>query len=314
MNRPILIAIILYLCLFNGAFASFKIDKLTHSLENIEYIEKTDFRSESVNTRVRFIVIHYTSSNWEQSLKILTKADYEVSSHYLIPESFDKSYKEDDLFVYKIVDENDRAWHAGESNWQGRSHINDQSIGIELVNNSECYYQPNNKKLNYKENYICSFYDYDPKQIQLLIKAIKPMLERHDEIKPTHIIGHSDIAPNRKYDPGPRFPWYTLYQNGIGAWYDKETVDKYWRQFTTTKMPSTIDIQCALRKYGYKVDLTGIEDEQTYSVVRAFHYHFQSWNNKGDIDVGTVSTLWALLEKYRPDVLDNNSKIACLED
>ena len=283
MNRSILISIISYLCFFNGAFASFQMDKLSHSLESIEYIEKTDFRSESVNTRVRFIVIHYTSSNWEQSLKILTKADYEVSSHYLIPESFDESYKEDDLFVYKIVDENDRAWHAGESNWQGRSHINDQSIGIELVNNSECYYQPNNKKLNYKENYICSFYDYDPKQIQLLIKAIKPMLERHDEIKPTHIIGHSDIAPNRKYDPGPRFPWYTLYQNGIGAWYDNETVDKYWRQFTTTKMPSTLDIQCALRKYGYEVDLTGTEDEQTYAVVRAFHYHFQSWNNKGDI-------------------------------
>ena len=92
MNRSILISIISYLCFFNGAFASFQMDKLSHSLESIEYIEKTDFRSESVNTRVRFIVIHYTSSNWEQSLKILTKADYEVSSHYLIPESFDESY------------------------------------------------------------------------------------------------------------------------------------------------------------------------------------------------------------------------------
>jgi N-acetyl-anhydromuramyl-L-alanine amidase AmpD len=314
MNAFKFIPIVLFLIFFNNEFSFSQVEKLNHSLKDLEYIEKTTYSSESVNTRIRFVVIHYTSTNWEQSLKILTKADYEVSSHYLIPESFDETYKEKNLYVYKIVDENDRAWHAGESSWQGRNHINDQSIGIELVNNSECYYQPDNKELNYKENYLCSFYDYDPKQIQLLIKTIKPMLKRHDEIKPTHIIGHSDIAPNRKYDPGPRFPWFTLYQNGIGAWYDNEIVDKYWQEFTTIKMPIILDIQCALKSYGYKINLTGIEDKQTDAVVRSFHYHFRPWDTKGDIDVGTASTLWALLEKYMPNVIDANSKIICVKE
>ena len=89
------------------------------------------------NSRVRFLVIHYTSSNWQRSLELLTLPEHEVSSHYLIPESFDETYNEQDLVVYQLVSENDRAWHAGKSQWEDRENINDQSIGIELVRSEE---------------------------------------------------------------------------------------------------------------------------------------------------------------------------------
>ena len=127
--------------------------------EDIELVTIDKYQSDNFSTRVRFIVIHYTSLDWENSLKVLTKPQYGVSSHYLIPESKDKSYPEDNLLVYKLVNENDRAWHAGESQWEQRTNINDQSIGIELVNTSECFYEDQNKNLDYASNYICSFYD-----------------------------------------------------------------------------------------------------------------------------------------------------------
>ena len=145
-----------------------------HSLvsEDIELTTIDKYQSDNFSTRVRFIVIHYTSLDWENSLKVLTKPQYAVSSHYLIPESKDKSYPEDNLLVYQLVNENDRAWHAGDSQWEQRTNINDQSIGIELVNTSECFYEDQNKNLDYSSNYICSFYDYDPLQIKLLIKLL----------------------------------------------------------------------------------------------------------------------------------------------
>jgi N-acetyl-anhydromuramyl-L-alanine amidase AmpD len=92
MNAFKFIPIVLFLIFFNNEFSFSQVEKLNYSLKDLEYIEKTTYSSESVNTRIRFVVIHYTSTNWEQSLKILTKADYEVSSHYLIPESFDETY------------------------------------------------------------------------------------------------------------------------------------------------------------------------------------------------------------------------------
>ncbi len=93
--------------------------------------------------------------------------EFEVSSHYLIPETSDNSYRKSELDIYQLVDETNRAWHAGKSKWEDGENINDQSIGIELVNRSKCYYQEDNDKLDYKNDYLCIFPDYDPLQIQL---------------------------------------------------------------------------------------------------------------------------------------------------
>ena len=275
-----------------------------------EYLSSENYDSRG-NSKVRFLVLHYTSSNWERSLQLLRLPEYEVSSHYLIPETNDDSYRKTELDIYQLVDETDRAWHAGKSRWEDGENINDQSIGIELVNRSKCYYQEGNEKLDYKNDYLCIFPDFDPLQIQLLIKLTQDILQRYPAITPTRIIGHADIQPKNKSDPGPQFPWFTLYNNGIGAWYDNETVHKFWLQFSQQPIPSPLPVQCALGSYGYGIEVTGVYDEQTFDIIRAFQMHFTPWQTNGEIDIATVSTLWALLEKYFPESFDDEGELLC---
>ena len=269
------------------------------------------FQSESFSTRIRFVVIHYTSIDWENSLKVLTNERYEVSSHYLIPEGGDDTYS-DQIKIFQLVDEENRAWHAGISKWEERTNINDQSIGIELVNQAECSVRQGSQ-YDYTNNYICLFSDFDKDQIDQLILLLKDILSRHDEIKPTYIVGHSDISPDRKFDPGPKFPWKKLYENGIGAWYDDQTFEKYKNQFKR-KIPDINQIQCALKRYGYGVEITNKMDEQTFFVIRAFQYHFTPNKSDGSISVDTVSALWALLEKYFPETIKNDSLVECKDN
>ncbi len=269
------------------------------------------FQSESFSTRIRFVVIHYTSIDWENSLKVLTNERYEVSSHYLIPEGGDDTYS-DQIKIFQLVDEENRAWHAGISKWEERTNINDQSIGIELVNQAECSVRQGSQ-YDYTNNYICLFSEFDSDQIDQLILLLKDILSRHDEIKPTYIVGHSDISPDRKFDPGPKFPWKKLYENGIGAWYDDQTFEKYKNQFKR-KIPDINQIQCALKRYGYGIEITNKMDEQTFFVIRAFQYHFTPNKSDGSISVDTVSALWALLEKYFPETIKNDSLVECKDN
>ena len=137
-------------------------------------------------------------------------------------------------------------------------------------------------------------------KIELLIELSKEILKRNPDILPTNIIGHSDIAPQRKNDPGPRFPWYQLYQAGIGAWYEQETVIKYWQLFDD-QMPNIGLIQQALHRYGYDIQESGELDRQTQAVLHAFQTHFVPWKITDRADEQTVATLFALLEKYMPE-------------
>ena len=277
----------------------------------MNYKKIQTFQSESFSTRIRFVVIHYTSIDWENSLKVLTNERYEVSSHYLIPEGGDDTYS-DQIKIFQLVDEENRAWHAGISKWEERTNINDQSIGIELVNQAECSVRQGSQ-YDYTNNYICLFSEFDSDQIDQLILLLKDILSRHDEIKPTYIVGHSDISPDRKFDPGPKFPWKKLYENGIGAWYDDQTFEKYKNQFKR-KIPDINQIQCALKRYGYGVEITNKMDEQTFFVIRAFQYHFTPNKSDGSISVDTVSALWALLEKYFPETIKNDSLVECKDN
>jgi len=263
----------------------------------------TEMHSKNYGQRIKFLVMHYTAEDYQGSVRELVNKGG-VSSHYLVPESHDKSYLEDDLKVLKLVDESERAWHAGNSYWQGRKAINDQSIGIEIVNVPKCEQLPKEKKAAIKgqdiiSGQMCFFPDYDPKQIELLIELSKDILKKNPDISPTRIIGHSDIAPQRKSDPGPRFPWFQLYQAGIGAWYDKETVVKYWQLFDQ-QLPNTALVQRALKAYGYGIIETGELDQQTQAVIHAFQSHFVPWKITDRVDEQTVATLFALIEKYMP--------------
>jgi len=266
--------------------------------------------SENFNSRVSIIVIHHTSSNFEESVNILTKASSRpVSSHYLVPDPSDETYTNDTLEVYKLVPETERAWHAGRSYWAGKSGLNDQSIGIEVVNQTYCTHgnaiidMMSDGEEEALAKRICFYPDFPETQMEVLIELLRDILQRHPEIKPINIIGHSDIAPDRKIDPGPRFPWQRLYKLGIGAWFDDDTVVKYWEMFRQNPMP-LINVQKALGVYGYKIEPTGELDEQTRNVLRAFQLHFRPSEVTSEPTLDSTAILFALIEKYRRDQLD----------
>src|SRR5690606_9759033 len=117
--------------------------------------------------------------------------------------------------VYQLVDESRRAWHAGASSWYGRSGVNSGSIGVEVVN-------PGKRDETWSA--------YSPRQIATLATLLRDLISRH-QVKPQNIVGHSDIAPQRKIDPGPLFPWKKLADEGIGRWYDEAAAQRYERDF-----------------------------------------------------------------------------------
>ena len=263
--------------------------------------------SENQDTRVRVIVIHHTTGDFKDSLNVLTKrTDRPVSSHYLVPEPGDPSYADSDLKLYSLVSEEARAWHAGTSYWAGKTALNDMSIGIELVNQTYCRKSERPipaDAIDQTPERLCFYPDFAEPQLEILLDLLKGITERHTEVKATHIVGHSDIAPQRKIDPGPRFPWQRLYRLGYGAWYDDETVFKYWEQFRG-ESPSVLTLQTALHTYGYGIELSGEHDRQSQNVVRAFQMHFLPWQVTSEFNDDTVAALFALLEKYYPAKLE----------
>jgi len=192
--------------------------------------------------------MHFTAVDYQTSLDLLVDEGF-VSSHYLIPESKDPSYPYKKLKTLQLVNDNERAWHAGVSYWQGRTGLNDTSIGIEIVNVPECFENTTAiekaglaSKAQHGPNRLCVFPDFDPEQIKLLIALSQDILARHPDISPTAVVGHSDISPSRKSDPGPRFPWFELYKAGVGAWYDDDTLARYWQRFSQGLSPNEASI------------------------------------------------------------------------
>lgn len=258
-----------------------------------------DVASVNHNGRVNYLVLHFTSEDFAESLRLLTeRTDNPVSAHYLVPEPEDPTYSAGKIRIHRLVAEQRRAWHAGRSYWAGKEALNDSSIGIEIVNQSACV--DSDPDAPVPENQTCTFHPYADAQINLVAQLIADILERHPDIDPVDIVGHADIATDRRVDPGPLFPWRRLYDQGIGAWFDEATVADFLATFRAEK-PSTIEVQAALEKYGYKIELTGEEDAQTRFVVRAFQMHFRPAGVSGRIDVETAAILYGLNLKYRTD-------------
>jgi len=232
----------------------------------------TSHPSANFDNRVQFVVVHYTSASLERSLQLLTHG--EVSSHYLIGD--DKG-----ATVYKLVDENLRAWHAGESEWQGRTWLNSSSIGIEIVNPG--YRDTPTGRL---------WYPYSEAQIQALIVLLKDISKRNG-ISPRHIIGHSDIAPLRKLDPGPLFPWKRLAAAGLGIWPNEQAVASRQAQFAA-ELPSVGWFQEELARLGYATPQTGELDVATRHVLAAFQMHFRPSRFDGIPDAQTAAMLLVL--------------------
>lgn len=238
-------------------------------------IDTTNYKAKSFDERVKFLVLHYTERDLETSLELLLGQN--VSVHYLVSDV--KPYP-----ILQLVDESKRAWHAGESSWQGRKNLNDTSIGIEIVN------------LGYKNNPDDSiqWYPYPEEQIKIVIELCQKIIKNYN-IHPTCVIGHSDITSSRKVDPGPLFPWKTLYENSIGAWYDDKDLDNLRK---SVNLSNILSIQENFSKYGYDIIPTGIIDQQTINVIKSFQMHFRPEDYSGKLDVETAAILEALLRKY----------------
>jgi N-acetylmuramoyl-L-alanine amidase len=244
-------------------------------------IDKT-YPSPHFNQRIFCLVFHYTALNFEKSLRVLTDPKTQVSAHYLVPEaSIDKARK-----VFQLVKEEARAWHAGVSYWQKRTNLNDISVGIEMVNLG--YEDDDTGKRTW-----FSFTDY---QIESVVALAKNIIQRY-EIHPTCIIGHSDIAPGRKVDPGPLFPWKKLYTQGVGAWFDEKAVKKIIEKNDSNKIDIE-ELQRNLFIYGYDIEITGMLDKHTTTILQTFQMHFRPNDYSGNPDAETAAILENLIEKY----------------
>lgn len=230
------------------------------------------YQSLGHDSRVRFIVLHYTASDLPRSLQLLTGD--QVSSHYLIAEQ--------PPTIYRLVDENRRAWHAGDSQWNGRTWLNSPSIGIEMVNrgytttaNGDKVWQP-----------------WSEQQIDTLIVLLKDIMQRHN-LTADSVVGHSDIAPQRKVDPGPAFPWQRLAQEGLIHWPEPHAVATYLEVFNE-QLPNTIWFQEQLAAVGYAVPQHGELDGVTRNVLAAFQMKYRPQRYDGEPDAQTAAMLLAL--------------------
>ena len=239
---------------------------------------RIDSRYTSVgqNSRVQYIILHYTSTDLSRSLRLLTEE--EVSSHYLIGAT--------PPTIYRLVDENRRAWHAGDSQWQGRTWLNSTSIGIELINQGYYegpagrYWQP-----------------YAPAQIDALIELLKDIMQRH-QLPLGSILGHSDVAPQRKVDPGPLFPWKRLADAGLLPWPDTRAVAQQQALFSQS-LPTVAWFQQQLARQGYLVPEHGELDEATRNVLAAFQMKYRQARYDGEPDAETAALLLVLNQQIQ---------------
>ena len=205
------------------------------------------------------MVLHYTGMpTGRAAMERLCDAAAKVSAHYMI---------EEDGTLYRLVPEDRRAWHAGVSSWEGETDINGRSIGIELVNPGH--------EFGYRA--------FPEVQMAALERLAGDIVSRH-KIQPMRVVGHSDVAPLRKQDPGELFDWQRLARQGIGLW-PKPLVGRTFPRWVTA------DVQAALRGIGYGIEITGTADEQTKAVLMAFQRHFLPKNLTGLADAQTIGRL-----------------------
>lgn len=203
---------------------------------------------------IDMLVVHYTGmKTCAEALARLCDSKAAVSAHYVI---------EEDGTVHRLVDEDKRAWHAGMAWWRGGMDVNARSVGIELVNpGHEFGYQP-----------------FPDAQMVALSNLAKSILMRHP-IPARNVVGHADVAPRRKQDPGELFDWRRLAANGVGLWVDQ-----------ASKVIATDEqVRAMLGAFGYEVaDLA--------ATITAFQRHYRPARIDGVADGETVGVLKALLD------------------
>lgn len=220
--------------------------------------------------RPDMLILHYTGMpSAAGALARLCDATSDVSCHYLVFE---------DVRILQLVPEARRAWHAGAGAWGGDRDINSCSIGIEIAHPGHDGGLP----------------AYPARQIEAVTALSKDIVSRWS-IRPERVLGHSDVAPARKEDPGENFPWGALHAAGIGHWVEPAPVSEGRVFAAGDQGPSIEALQAMFALYGFPIDLGGVFDETTEAVVTAFQRHFRQERVDGRADMSTIATLRALI-------------------
>ncbi|MDZ4692751.1 N-acetylmuramoyl-L-alanine amidase [Terricaulis sp.] len=185
-----------------------------------------------------------------------------VSAHYVVDESGQ---------IFTLVPEEHRAWHAGSSAWDGEADVNARSIGIEIVNGGHDFDLP----------------DFPDAQIDAVIGLLRDIFERWPTLNPKRVVAHSDIAPERKADPGEKFPWAKLAEAGVSIWPKNVT------EVQPSEDPVT-EVQQQLAHIGYDVKQSGVMDNVTRAALIAFQRRFRPSDLSGAADDETRALLRAL--------------------
>ena len=206
---------------------------------------------------IKLVIIHYTGMQSErESIKRLCDPLFKVSAHYLINQNGK---------IFKLVEDEQIAWHAGKSRWKKYNNLNKNSIGIELVNKGHQY----------------GYTSFKKKQILTLVKLCK-ILKKKYKIKTKNFLGHSDIAPLRKIDPGEKFPWESLSRKKIGIWHDfKSNFLKKYRKLKVSKK-EVKKFKKFLIRIGYFFSKN--KAESFTRVTKAFQRHFRKELINGILD------------------------------
>ncbi len=226
------------------------------------------YTARSQSSRVKFVILHYTVSNLPGSIKTLT--EQAVSSHYLLTDEAEPKF-------YALVDEARQSNHAGLSSWKTFSNLNPASIGIEIVNPG------------YTDHARGTYAPYSQAQIDQLILLLKDIVQRH-QIAPQNILGHADVAPQRKQDPGPMFPWQQLAAAGLIAWPDAAQVAAQ-RAVFDAQLPDIGWFQKRLAQHGYALAQSGVLDDATRNVLFAFQSKYRPAKYDGEPDAETAAIL-----------------------
>ena len=215
------------------------------------------------------IVLHYTGMpSGEEALQRLREPEAKVSAHYLI---------EEDGRIFSLVAEERRAWHAGASFWKGERDINAVSIGIELVNHGHEW----------------GYRDFPEPQVGVLVALLRAIRERWD-IPDARILGHSDVAPDRKADPGELFPWHVLAHAGHGLWVEPPAAPGPALSLGDDGA-GVFALQAGLARLGYDSAPSGRFDEHTRAIITAFQRHWRPQRVDGVADGETRARLVHLL-------------------
>ena len=215
------------------------------------------------------LLLHYTDMSSAEAARLwLCAAESCVSCHYLVDEAGT---------ITQMVDEERRAWHAGASNWRGLEDINSASIGIEVHN------------VGHKAGYPA----FPEVQMSAVLSLCQDICRRH-QIRPERVLAHSDVAPGRKIDPGEKFDWRLLHEQGVGHWVEPVAIAGGTFLQEGDHGDAVAALQTALQLYGYGIEVTGRFDGRCRQVVEAFQRHFRPLRVDGVADQSTIETLFKL--------------------